>query len=123
MRVGPDGIPHVEEFGNFRGLGLTGEKPTLPGGREPLVDVIESEDKIAVTVELPGIDKKDIELTTTEDTMTIKVDTPARKYYKEIELPAPVENEKAKASYQNGVLDIVFPKKTIRKRGQRIKID
>ena len=62
-------------------------------------------------VELPGVEKKDIELSGTEDKLTISVDTPERKYFKEVELPVKVDSKKATSKYKNGVLDITIPKK------------
>ena len=54
---------------------------------------------------------KHIELSGTEDKLTISVDTPERKYFKEVELPVKVDSKKAASKYKNGVLDITVPKK------------
>ncbi|RLF47430.1 MAG: Hsp20/alpha crystallin family protein [Thermoplasmata archaeon] len=117
IRIGPDGKPEVREFGNV---------PTRPGiteeVREPLVDVIEGDDKISVTAEVPGVKKEDIDLEITDNTLKIKVDTKDRKYYKEVELPAEVDPNSAKATYQNGVLDVELKKLKPKKKGKKIKI-
>ena len=66
---------------------------------------------------------KDIELSGTEDKLTISVDTPERKYFKEVELPAKVDSKKAASKYKNGVLDITVPKKKEEKpKGETINI-
>lgn len=122
MRMGPDGVPHVEEFGNTRSL-RTGTAPGLPTGREPLVDVIESDDQVKVTAELPGVEKSDVDLETMETSLVINVDTESRKYYKEVELPVSVDPESAKASYNNGVLEVCLDKKVPEKRGKKIDIE
>ena len=54
--------------------------------------------------------KNEIKLSGTEDKLTISVDVPDRKYFKEVELPAKVDTEKATSEYKNGVLDITVPK-------------
>jgi HSP20 family protein len=112
VTVGPDGKPQVREFGNVKAETRLGEPHVdVKEKREPLVDVIPCDDEIRVIVELPGVEKKDIELSGTESKLTISVDTPERKYFKEVELPAKVETKKAASTYKNGVLDITIPKK------------
>jgi len=120
LRVGPDGKPHFQEFGN---VPRAGAAPQQLESREPLVDVIEGKDTISVTAEVPGVDKKDIDLEITENTLTIKVDKDKRKYYKEVELPCEVDANSAKASYQNGVLDIELKKAKPKKKGKKISIE
>ncbi len=123
-RIGPDGKPHIEEFGNTRPyLSPTGERE-FAGGREPLTDVTESEDEIYITVELPGVTKNDINLHLNEKHLTIDVDTPKRKYYKEIEFKTEVEPDSARATYKNGVLDLTLRKRKEKtKKGKRIIIE
>jgi HSP20 family protein len=112
VTMGPDGKPKVREFGNFKAETRMG-KPYMDvkEKREPLADVITTDGEVRVIVELPGVEKKDIELSGTEDKLTISVDTPEHKYFKEIELPAKVDSKKATSKYKNGVLDITVPKK------------
>jgi len=118
FRIGPDGKPQFREFGNVsRGM-ITEESI-----REPLVDVIESDDKISVTAEVPGVKKEDIDLEIVDkNKLIIRVDNPDRKYYKEVELPAEVDEKSAKATYQNGVLDIELKKLKPKKKGKKIQI-
>ncbi len=124
MRVGPDGKPHIEEFGNVPKR-FPGPQENMAEYREPLVDVMEDEKSISVTAELPGVTKSDIDLSLEgdNDVLIIKVDTPERKYYKEVELPAKVKPEKIKATYKNGILDVVFERETPKeKKGKKIRI-
>ena len=91
--------------------------------RELLTDLIECDDSVSVTIELPGVEKNDIELRATPDSLTIKVDTPNRKYNKEFSLPCEVKPDKIKATYKNGILDITIKrKKSKEKKGKRIDI-
>ena len=78
---------------------------------EPLIDIIESEKDIAITVELPEVKKENIDLYVKASSVEIKVDNLNRKYQKLIELPCDVIPETARSSYRNGILDIVIEKK------------
>ena len=118
LTVGPDGVPKVRTFGNVKPVGPI-PKPT--DVREPLVDVVQTPTMVRVVAELPGVDKKDINLQATQNKLTISVDAPERKYHKEIELPARVDPKSANATYSNGMLEIVF--KRMEETGEGEKID
>ena len=95
-------------------------------GKLPNVDVIDRENEIVVRAEIPGFDKKDLKVSMTDQTVTIKGETSKEDkeekgdYYRReitkesfsrvVTLPCEVEFEKAKSSYQNGVLELVAPK-------------
>ena len=110
VTIGPDGKVQVREFGNIKPKERLG-RPEIREEREPLIDIMETDGEIKVVAELPGVEKKDIKLYGTEDTLTISVDTPERKYYKKVELPSRVDTKKTKATYKNGVLEITLKKK------------
>lgn len=127
MRLGPDGKPRIEEFGNTkpprRLEGKENEKYEI-AEREPLTDVMESKDSISITLEIPGVEKDEIELRVEEDKVSINVDTSHRKYYKEIPLKGRVDPKTSKATYKNGVLDIILKKlQTKSQKGKKVKID
>lgn len=110
IKIGPDGKPIVREFGNMTPEAWKEEKIPISEEREPLVDVIEREKEITVIAEVPGVEKKDIRISGEEKELEIKVETANRKYHKVLELPSQVDFGKAKAAYNNGVLEIVIPK-------------
>jgi len=125
VTVGPDGKPKVNEFGNFKAETRLG-KPHMDvkDKREPSVDVIDADRKVRVIIELPGVKREQIQLSGTNDTLTISVETDERKYFKEIELPTKVELKKATSKLKNGVLDIIVPKRRQNKtKSQNIKIE
>lgn len=122
VKIGPDGKPEVREFGNV--------KPSLKGPqvkeeREPLVDIVETDSEVQVVAELPGVDKKDIKLTATEEELTISVDAPERKYFKRVTFPVKVRVREARTQYKNGVLEVAMPKAEQDKppKGEPLKID
>ena len=126
VKTGPDGFPIFEEFGNTRmnPFGNKGEKPTVDTRREPLTDINETEDQIAITVELPGVNKEDIDINVKEDKVEVNVKTESRKYFKSIDLKSLVKTESSKATYTNGILDLVLQKKESDKpKGTKVKVD
>lgn len=105
IHIGPDGKPRIREFGNRPTQSPSGTRQ-LSDEREPLTDVIETDEDVAVTVEIPGVDKQDIDLHVTNDTLEIKVNSPKRKYHRKVELPCDVVPDSTQATYKNGVLDV-----------------
>lgn len=124
FKIGPDGKPHVSEFGNRPGKPTKG-KPIFSDEREPLTDLIEESKTIAVTVEMPGIEKRDIDLRVTENELEINVDTEKRKYHKIIPLPTSVKPQTTKATYKNGILDVTIDKvaPSEPKKGFKVSVD
>ena len=129
MTIGPDGKPKIREFGNVKpsndpeSCGLDQPCIDVKEEREPLVDIVDTDGEIKVIVELPGVEKEKIKLSGTEDKLTISVDDPNRKYYKEIDIPAKVAPKKAKTSYKNGVLEVTIPKIEEKQTKEEIKIE
>lgn len=125
VRIGPDGRPIIREFGNMK-PGISGEgKPhlDLQDQREPLVDIVDEADRVKVLAELPGVEKEDIKLYATPNTLTINVDTPQKKYFKELELPSEVDETSAKSTYRNGILETILDKKRQSRKGKEIPIE
>jgi HSP20 family protein len=129
MSVGPDGKPIVREFGNVKPsgqqIGFGPQKPglTVKEEREPLVDVITEGSQIRVVAELPGVEKSDINLQCSENDLTISVNTPQRKYHKTMDLPVSVDPDTPKASYKNGVLEVILKRQKPGAKGKEIKIE
>jgi HSP20 family protein len=107
MRVGPDGKPHIQEFGN---VGSKAGDAGVSEDREPLTDIINREKEVTVIAEVPGVEKKDIKLKATNAQLSIDVDTPERKYHKKLSLPSEVKPDVSRATYKNGVLEVKLTK-------------
>jgi HSP20 family protein len=118
MRVGSDGKPRIEEFGNAPPE-VSGEE----GAREPLTDIIEEKERIRVIVELPGVERDDIQLHVEDRLLDISVDREDRKFSKELELPSAVDPDSAEATYKNGVLEVTLKRVAPKKRGRAVKIE
>jgi len=75
--------------------------------REPLTDVFEDKDNVKLYMELPGVEKDDIQLNVTDGHVEIK----AKNFFKAVDLPTKdIEFDKAVANYKNGVLEVTIPK-------------
>jgi HSP20 family protein len=111
-----------------RALGLHGQ----PQGSDratawaPALDISERKDAYLVTVELPGVEADDLEITLEDGLLTIqgerqftsesseeqfhRIERRYGAFRRSITLPAQVQAEQIEASFENGVLQIVVPK-------------
>jgi HSP20 family protein len=121
ITIGPDGVPRVREWGNIR----PGIRPRISEAVEPFTDVIEEEDVVRVVMDMPGVEKEDIDVEATENEVVVSAERGDRKYRKTVTLPCRVKPETAKATYKNGVLTITIEKaeKEKKAKGLRIKVE
>lgn len=114
ITVGPDRRPQIREFGNIKPETRMG-RPHLgiKERREPLADVMTADNEVRVFIELPGVEKKDIKLQGTENSLTVSVETPQRRYHRKLQMPVRVNPKTAKSSYKNGVLEVTIKKMKI----------
>lgn len=109
VRLGGEGRPKVEPFGNVRRERERG--PVVEEVREPIVDVFDEKEAVVVVAELPGINEEDITVELRDDILTIAAETGEQKYYKEVLLEVPITCEGLTRSYRNGILEIRICKK------------
>ena len=104
----------------------------------PKIDVIERDNEVVVRAEVPGVDKNDLDVSVSDNTLTIKGSTrheekeekgdyyrheiSTRAYNRMVALPTDVDGTKAKASFKDGVLELTLPK-TEKARRHSIKLD
>lgn len=97
-----------------------------PGRFAPALDVVEDEDQVTVSVEVPGVGKDDIQITVHNGVLTLKgeksdekkskdagyhrMERRYGKFEKGVRLPEYVDEEKIEASYRDGVLTLTMPK-------------
>jgi HSP20 family protein len=119
---GPDGKPIMDSFGNLEKEPISGKRKVRET-REPLVEVNEDQDQIIVIAEMPGVSKEDIELNATNRSLTISTEKIVfgRSYFKEIDLPAAINSDYAKARYTNGILEVKLKK--LKEKGKPIDIE
>lgn len=113
-----------DEF--FNGFGLLPSWETGWSAFSPQVDIVDGEKEVKVSVELPGLDEKDIEVSLSHDMLTIsgekhqEKEDKGKNYYRmersygsfkrSIPIPCEVKTEAVDATFKNGVLNIVLPK-------------
>ena len=107
MTVGPDGKPVVKEYGNVK-PGLLPSSDT----REPVVDTIvdEKEKVVKLVAEMPGVEKTDVEIVVENKIVDLRAEHGEKKYHAKVPIKQKVDENSAKASYKNGILQIVFNK-------------
>ncbi len=112
--------------------------PMFSEGKLPNVDIIDSDKNLLIRAELPGVEKKDLDISMTDNTITLKAKTSYEEkeeksnyfrseiaqgeYIRTITLPADVDIEQAKSSFKNGVLELTVPKLE-RSQRRTIKVD
>ncbi len=106
----------------------------------PSIDIYEEGDDVVVKGDIPGMNKEDLAVNLTDDTITIsgekkKEEKVEKKNYYRMErsygsfrrsfrLPEEVQADKAKAKFKDGVLEIRIPKtEEAKKRERKLKIE
>src|SRR3990170_5954 len=70
----------------------------------------------------PGVQKEEIKINATEDEVIISTEGSGRKYYKSIKTKSMIDQDSARARYNNGVLEVTFKLKEAQK-GKTVKIE
>jgi HSP20 family protein len=99
------------------------------GAVKPLADVQETEEAIVVTMDMPGVDKKDIDITVLDDELHVVAERKSeaemaeknyhrrertyKKFERRVLLPVDVKMDEAKARLAEGVLEVTLPKVVI----------
>lgn len=121
MTVGPDGKPVVKEFGNVR----PGLLPTSDS-REPYVDIImdEKENIVKLVAEMPGVEKSDVKIVVEGKTVNIDAEHGTKKYHAKVPIRYKVDENSAKASYKNGILELTFKlQEEAKLKGKRVEVE
>ena len=106
----------------------TNDSSSVTADWVPNVDINEYEDKFQLYVDLPGIDRKDVDITLESGVLTITGERFAQaekaeenivrrrtergngRFYRRFILPESVDADKVKATGRDGVLEVVIPK-------------
>jgi HSP20 family protein len=126
ITVGPDGKPHVREFGNIRpsSKGLIEQA----NERAPLVDtaIDEKQNALRVTAEMPGVNKEDIKVNVSDKYVTIHAEREDKKYHTDIPVDVELDDSSssAKATYTNGILELnIKLKQAPKEKAKEIKVE
>lgn len=111
-------------------------RAAMPEQRLPRVDVIERDTDILVRAEIPGVEAKDLDVSVTDGSVTIKGESRSETertegdyhrceisrgaFARTVALPATVDTDKASASFRDGMLELTLPKL---KQAQRRRVE
>ncbi|WP_321417306.1 Hsp20/alpha crystallin family protein [uncultured Methanomethylovorans sp.] len=101
----------IREFGSLylASAGESGgEQKCLIQKHKPLIYLIEKDNEIYVTAELPGISKGQIILKATDSFLDLKASHGERKYSERVLLPSKVDPDSARATCRNGILEVIL---------------
>lgn len=105
--------------------------------KSPKVDIIDRDDTIIIKAEVPGIEKKDLDISVTENSVTIKGESKSEtkeekddyihseirrgSVLRTVPLPCPIDSDQASAKFTDGILELTLPKVTKAEK-QKIEI-
>lgn len=115
-----------------------GESMVLPDMRVPTIDMLDKDDHILVRAEIPGVDKKDLNVSVSENVLTVKGDTKHEEktedgdffrheisrnsFSRSLTLPVNVDATNVSASLTDGILEVKIGKVEGAKR-RNIKVE
>lgn len=118
----------LREFSPFSDAGFF-PGPLTEGLLKPTLDIGATEKEYAITVEVPGVDQKDVKIEIANNTLTIKGEKKKEKEEKEggyyrmersfgsfqrvLALPEDADQDGVKATFKNGVLTLTMPRKAL----------
>jgi HSP20 family protein len=92
----------------------------------PVVDILEDQDQYTLHFDVPGIEKQDVKMNFSDNTLTVsgerkaveerkdltchRIERVAGKFYRSFTFPTMVNSEKISAAYKDGVLTVTVPK-------------
>ena len=120
MTVGPDGKPVVQEYGNVKP-----DQLPISDTREPIVDTIvdEKEKVVKLIVEMPGVEKTDVKIIVDNKVVVLSAEHGEKKYHVKVPLKHTVDENSAKASYKNGILQLVFKLVAEKQTGKKVEVE
>ena len=120
MTVGPDGKPSVQEYGNVKP-----DYPHISDTREAIVDTIvdEKEKVVKLIAEMPGVEKTDVKILVDKNVVDITAEHGEKKYHCKVPLQHKVDENSAKATYKNGILQLVFKLVVEKQTSKKVEVE
>lgn len=115
----------MEEFAAESNDNQNQGKPSNQDIHYPSVDIFTVDSQIVILIDIPGVDKRDVQLTVSgtkltirgisrlpfKPDMTVKSERVHGEFGRTIDLPEPTETALIKARYNHGLLVVTYPKK------------
>jgi HSP20 family protein len=123
----------------FRGSGMPMASETQESGMiMPQVNVSETDNEIRITVELPGVAEKDVDVTLDDDVLTIRgekrfekkedkenyhvVERSFGRFQRSLRVPHSIKADQVQAQVENGVLTVILPKNAAEEKTRHIQV-
>jgi HSP20 family protein len=106
---------------------------------EPPADVVVTSGEVIVVIDIAGMDSDSIEIVTDGDKLRIggvrgaqccegdlqynQIEISIGRFYREIDLPVPIDSKKTSARYERGMLEVRIGRADPRRRTRKVKID
>ena len=121
-------------------VALPQERAVLPVLKQPNLDVLDAGTEYQVHVDLPGLKKEDIAIELTPDSIEISAESTMEKeeskegeylfrergysaFKRIVPFPAEIIPDKAEAKFEDGVLEVVLPKKEPTPASKKVKLE
>ena len=120
MTVGPDGKPSVQEYENVKP-----DRLHISDTREAIVDTIvdEKEKVVKLIAEMPGVEKTDVKILFDKNVVDITAEHGEKKYHCKVPLQHKVDENSAKATYKNGILQLIFKLVVEKQTSKRVEVE
>jgi HSP20 family protein len=146
MRRFTDNLERLfEDFSHFRIVPFLEKELALPHWTDvetvmwsPPIEILEKDNQVTVRADLPGMKKEDIEIELTDDALIIsgerhqesrekregyyRTERSYGSFYRKIPLPDGANAENAKATFQNGVLEVTLQVAAKQTKGKKLEI-
>ncbi|MDA4122343.1 MAG: hypothetical protein OK456_04080 [Thaumarchaeota archaeon] len=113
MGVGPEGKPTIHFFGD----NLVGPN----GFRAPIYEQVldEKEGNLRLLVEIPGVEKEDVEISALPQKVSLGAEKGERKYKIDVPLEREIDPDSGTATLKNGLLEVIFKFREKTNKGYR----
>ncbi len=125
LTVGPDGKPHIREWGNARPTTAPSTTSLETGARQVHADEILDKEKnqLKLVAEMPGVEKSDIKVTVEKEAVNITAKNAERSYQAIVPLKHKIKEDSAKARYANGILEVTFSLAEEKPKGKIVTVE
>lgn len=134
-RFGEDMDRLFEDFGMGRRFGLSRHGEPAPSFWTPQIEVFQRGDELVVCADLPGLKKEDVKVHLDDGMLTIEGERRAEQtreekgwrhsersygsFYRSVQLPEGIDEDRAKCSFRDGVLEVTIPAPQLTQRQAR----
>ncbi|MEK0346654.1 MAG: Hsp20/alpha crystallin family protein, partial [Nitrosopumilus sp.] len=83
----------------------------------------EKEKVVKLIAEMPGVEKADVKIAVENNIVDISAEHDKKKYHVKVSLQHKVDENSAKASYKNGILELIFKVVEEKPKGKTVEVE